>query len=219
MLTHISVSGIATTARTQEITPTGLGQIIAPARHTIRAAAGGRVFRSLDDALAWTKAWIESTGLWRFSDDTVRGADSAVNVANHQRYVEELRRTEIEGIPGPEGAVRAADDALASGQTSGAAAQFDAEGQSFVDVSGSNTPLHPEVQRVLDDVPAEQRTRWHEGCAEPRCVSQALDAGIDPSSGFMNAVQIGTPGVVPHGNLRPPCRSCTALRNAMGYRQ
>ena len=197
----------------------GLGQIIAPARQAIRTAANGRTFRSLDDALAWTKTWIESTGLWRFSDETVRGADSAANVANHQRHVDELRRMEIEGTPGPEAARRAADEALASGQTSGAAAQLEVDGQIFVDTSRSSTPLHSSVDEALESIPESQRSPWHGRCAEPRCISQAIDAGLDVSDGAMEAVQIGSPARIPHGNLRPPCTSCAGLQRIFGYRQ
>lgn len=63
------------------------------------------------------------------------------------------------------------------------------------------------------------RKPWHGGCAEPRCVSQALDAGVDPSNGTMTAVQIGNGGVVPHGAVRPPCPSCEVLRDIFGYDQ
>ena len=70
----------------------GLGQIVAPARQALRAAANGRVFRSLDDALTWTKAWIESTGLWRFSDEAVQSP--ATNAADLPRLVEQLRLEE-----------------------------------------------------------------------------------------------------------------------------
>jgi RHS repeat-associated protein len=117
------------------------------------------------------------------------------------------------------GATEAADDAFAAGKQSGAAGQLDAGGQSFVDVSGSATAIHPRVQSVLDDVPEAVRKPWHGGCAEPRCVSQALDAGVDPAGGTMTAVQIGNKGIVPHGAVRPPCPSCEALRDAFGYKQ
>lgn len=112
----------------------------------------------------------------------------------------------------------AADEAAAAGRTNGAAAQFDAGGQRFVDVSGSDTPLHPAVQDALDSVPFPRKP-WHGGCAEPRCVSQALEAGVDPSTGTMTAVQIGSRGPVPHGEVRGPCPSCQILRDVFGYDQ
>ena len=149
----------------------------------------------------------------------VRGDVSPANRASHEQYLDELRDLEQNGSRGPIGAVEAADAATASGQTSGAAAQFDIDGQSFVDVSGSDTPIHPDVQRALDEVPEERLSPWHGGCAEPRCLSQAIEAGLDPSGGVMNAVQIGDGGRVPHGNLRPPCSSCAAVRDAIGYTQ
>lgn len=196
-----------------------LGQIVAPARHTIRAAANGRAFRSLDDALAWVKAWIESTGLWRFGDEVAEGANSASNVAQHQQYLEELRRIEVEGTPGPPAARQAADDALARGQANGAAAQFEIDGRTFVDTSGSSTPLHSSVDEALESIPSSQRSPWHGQCAEPRCVSQAIEAGLEVSTGVMDAVQIGNPARIPHGNLRPPCSSCAGLQEIFGYAQ
>ena len=153
------------------------------------------------------------------ADAARRGASGPRNIATHQQYLDELRNLERHGSPGPDGAVRAADEALENGARNGGAAQFDVDGHSFVDVSGSPTAIDPTVQRVLDDVPDSARKPWHERCAEPRCVSQALAAGVDPSQGTMNAVQIGSPANIPHGNLRPPCPSCVALRNAFGYAQ
>ena len=201
-----------------------IGQAVIAAKPVIIAASAGIVFKSLDEALAWAKRWLDDAGiLARGSDEavdgSVRGADSAANRASHEEYVSELRELEAVGSRGPDGAVAAADDARSSGATNGAAAQFDVDGNSFVDVSGSNTPLHPDVANALDGVPASQRSPWHGGCAEPRCVSQAIEAGVDPSGGIMNAVQIGDNGIVPHGNLRPPCTSCIALRNTIGYSQ
>jgi len=117
-------------------------------------------------------------------------------------------------------ATKAADAARSAGKQGGAAAQLDVPGsRPFVDVSGSPTPIRPEVQQVLDDVPVSVRKPWHGGCAEPRCVSQALDVGVDPRGGTMTAVQIGDKGLVPHGAVRPPCPSCEALRDAFGYDQ
>ena len=67
-------------------------------------------------------------------------------------------------------ATEAADAARAAGKNGGAAAQLDVPGsRPFVDVSGSATPIHPQVQQVLDDVPVSVRKPWHGGCAEPRC--------------------------------------------------
>ncbi len=112
-----------------------------------------------------------------------------------------------------------ADKARDEGRENGAAAQLDVDGYSFVDVSGSDTPLHPSVSEALEGVPLESRKPWHGGCAEPRCISQALTAGINPRGGTMIAVQIGNRGKVPHGEARPPCPSCVALRDVFGYEQ
>lgn len=127
-------------------------------------------------------------------------------------------------IPNAQGAARtpaqiAADAAATAGKASGATAQFEVDGRTFVDVSGSSTPLAPEVKAALDSVPMELRPKWHGGCAEPRCVSKALRARLDPSKGVMGAVQIGDNGRVPHGALKPPCPSCQVLRKVFGYKQ
>lgn len=121
-------------------------------------------------------------------------------------------------IPPRSPAQAAADAAAAEGRTGGAAAQFELGGHTFVDISGSPTPLHPAVQRALDSVP-HPRKPWHGGCAEPRCISQALDAGENPAGGVMTSVQIGDNGLVPHGAVRPPCPSCQVLQEWFGYSQ
>ena len=114
----------------------------------------------------------------------------------------------------------AADAAQAGGKTGGAAAEFRVGGQTFVDVSGSGTPIHPEVQEALDSVPEDMRPPWHGWCAEPGCVSQALNAYLDPSTGSMTAYQIGDVNPeVAHGEVRPPCTSCEVLRDWFGYDQ
>ena len=113
-----------------------------------------------------------------------------------------------------------ADAAKAGGKTSGVAGEFRVGGQTLVDVSGSQTPIRPEVQEALDSVPENLRPKWHGGCAEPRCVSQALDAGLDPSTGSMTAYQIGDVNPqVPHGGVRSPCASCEVLRDWFRYDQ
>lgn len=41
----------------------------------------------------------------------------------------------------------------------------------------------PRVQAALDLFRPGFRPKWHGGCAEPRCVSQALYAGVNPVGG------------------------------------
>jgi len=129
-----------------------------------------------------------------------------------------VHNTDCDNTNAPRTPAQQADDAADEGRSRGAAAQFEVEGHTFVDVSGSDTPLHPAVQDALDTVP-DPRKPWHGGCAEFRLVSQALDAAVDPSNGTMTAVQISNGGNVPHGAVRPPCSSCEVLRDIFGYDQ
>ncbi|MBK9724881.1 MAG: hypothetical protein IPO89_07475 [Actinomycetales bacterium] len=132
-----------------------------------------------------------------------------------ERAVSEANRL----VEGSDRLAKFADAQYRAGKMKGAVAEFKAGGRSFIDASGSPTQLHPRVSAVLDSIPARARAPWHGGCAEPRCVSQALRAGVDPKGGSMRAVQIGDKGQVPHGAVRPPCQSCAFLRDAMGYHQ
>lgn len=110
-----------------------------------------------------------------------------------------------------------ADAALAAGRTSGAAAELRVGGQVFTDVSTGGAPrvLNGSVQEALDSVPLAQRAPWHGACAEMGCLSQALDAGVNPAGGSIRAVAIGTsnPG---HGLPKAICSSCSAVLDDFG---
>ena len=47
----------------------GAGQAVTLAKPAIKAAAGGIVFRNLDEALAWAKRWLEEAGILRRGDN------------------------------------------------------------------------------------------------------------------------------------------------------
>lgn len=110
-----------------------------------------------------------------------------------------------------------ADAALATGRTSGAAAELRVGGQVFTDVSTGGAPrvLNRSVQEALDSVPLAQRAPWHGACAEMGCLSQALDAGVNPAGGSIRAVAIGTsnPG---HDLPKAICSSCSAVLDDFG---
>lgn len=110
----------------------------------------------------------------------------------------------------------AADAALAAGRTTGAAAELRVGGQVFTDVSTGGAPrvLNGSVQEALDAVPFP-RPGWHGACAEMGCLSQALDAGVNPAGGSIRAVAIGTsnPG---HGLPKVICTSCSAVLEVFG---
>ena len=114
-----------------------------------------------------------------------------------------------------------ADLAQRDGATSGVAAELVLEDRVFVDVSGSARGaaprvLHPKVVEALDAVPEELREPWHGECAEPGCISQALDAGLDPAKGTSTAVRIRRPGHPKHATHIAACSSCRALLEWFG---
>ncbi len=55
----------------------GLGQLVAPMRNTIRAAASGVVFRSLDEALQWARRWLDDAGILRQADEAAAAGRSS----------------------------------------------------------------------------------------------------------------------------------------------
>ncbi|WP_406387748.1 RHS repeat-associated core domain-containing protein [Streptomyces sp. NBC_00211] len=83
--------------------------------------------------------------------------------------------------------------------------------------SGEQRPLHPLVQEVLDAVPTADRAAGsvHGKCGLPVCISQALDAGQNPTGGRVAAVKIRNN--LTHkdqGGRVGPCDSCVALEDA-----
>jgi len=111
----------------------------------------------------------------------------------------------------------AANTARALGRTSGAAAELRVGSRVFTDVStgGTARTLHPKVQAALDKVPQAQRAPWHGHCAEAGCLSQALEAGVNPAGGTSRAVNIGTSGKG-HGTPKPTCSSCKNVLDEFG---
>ena len=118
----------------------------------------------------------------------------------------------------PKSAKQAADAARAAGRKTGAAAELQIRGRTFVDVSGSRLELHDDVRNALDDIPHELRAEdWHGDCAEMGCLSQALFEGVDPKGGRMRAVAIGSsnPG---HGKPKKICESCKWVMRKFGVK-
>ncbi|MRH93191.1 hypothetical protein GFY24_38225 [Nocardia sp. SYP-A9097] len=78
---------------------------------------------------------------------------------------------------------------------------------------GESTTLHPEVQRILDAIPVTERGRGHGSCGLPRCISEALDAGLDPTGAKAAAKIVRSNTDHPkHGHPVGPCESCKPLR-------
>ena len=73
-----------------------IGIAVAAAKPAIKAAANGRIFNNLDEALTWARSWLENAGILTKNADeagaAARGADSAANRASHEQFLVELRR-------------------------------------------------------------------------------------------------------------------------------
>ncbi|MEM7248606.1 MAG: RHS repeat-associated core domain-containing protein [Acidobacteriota bacterium] len=111
-------------------------------------------------------------------------------------------------------ATEAADAAQSLSPRPGAAGALQVGDRTFTATSmrGADPPtLHPEVQRVLDSIPTGERSRSHGRCVEPSCISQALDAGVDPRGGVSHVRQVKAPGKPKHQRQLPACPTCEVL--------
>jgi RHS repeat-associated protein len=100
----------------------------------------------------------------------------------------------------------------------GAAGALHAKGQTFRAPSGGARTVRSEVQDVLDDIPVAKRSDFHGRCAEPACISKALDAGVDPRGGTIATVKVRAPGNPAHGTPITPCPSCKVLLEVFGIK-
>jgi hypothetical protein len=98
------------------------------------------------------------------------------------------------------------------------------DGQVFSAASIKGQPtaaLHPDVQAVMDAIPANQRSNFHSFCSEPQAISQALNAGLtkaDLQGAVISTQQVRGAGNAAHGQPRDPCESCQQLLDAFGIR-
>ncbi|GAA4039500.1 hypothetical protein GCM10022409_26480 [Hymenobacter glaciei] len=76
--------------------------------------------------------------------------------------------------------------------------------------------LHPDVKKVLDDIPKEQRGAGHGKCAEPQIISEALHAGKDVKGAKSVAVEVKGAGNVNHLKPKCACGSCKVLLKHYG---
>jgi hypothetical protein len=52
--------------------------------------------------------------------------------------------------------------------------------------------------------------------AEMRCISKAMDAGVDPTGGTIAVVRVRAPGNPAHGTEMPPCSTCREVMGQLG---
>ncbi|WP_415924936.1 YwqJ-related putative deaminase [Streptomyces sp. AK04-3B] len=80
---------------------------------------------------------------------------------------------------------------------------------------GSAPALHSVVEDILRAIPAGERGNGHGRCGLPQCISQALDAGLNPTGSQGAAVTVrGSVTADGHGKPVGPCDSCVALEDA-----
>jgi hypothetical protein len=104
------------------------------------------------------------------------------------------RQTETDKL-----ARKVADEAQASGVTSGSGvASIARTGERFTSLPGESK-LHPIVQRIYDQVPQRLRQVFHSKCCEGNNTSQMLNAGVNSQGPASSVVRIRKPGHPDHG--------------------
>ncbi|HET8670258.1 MAG TPA: RHS repeat-associated core domain-containing protein, partial [Candidatus Saccharimonadales bacterium] len=107
---------------------------------------------------------------------------------------------------------KVADEAQASGVTSGAGgASIAKTGERFTALAGESK-LHPIVQKIYDSVPKKLREApYHSKCCEGNTTTQMINAGVNPRGATHSVVRIRKPADPKHGTPLPPCSSCAHL--------
>jgi RHS repeat-associated protein len=116
-------------------------------------------------------------------------------------------------------ALREAQLAVVARPRPGAAGALQVGGKTFTaqSVRGGPAPqLHPDVQKVLDAIPRGAQGAAHGKCVEPQCLSQALNAGVDPRGGFSAVTRVRSPNNPKQGTSIEPCKSCGVLLKFFG---
>jgi hypothetical protein len=112
------------------------------------------------------------------------------------------------------GAARALADASrtpARGRPAVAEAIQLRDGNVISATSGGTPRLNPQVDAILDSVPPGQRGAGHGTCGFVKCVSTALDNGLDVREASAAAVTVTGPNNPSHGKPIGPCPSCAAV--------
>jgi RHS repeat-associated protein len=79
--------------------------------------------------------------------------------------------------------------------------------------AGGPALLDRKVLKILEAIPVDLRAPWHGGCAEPRCITNALRI-MRPSEledAAIASAKVRKPGHASHGLLEDPCDSCKQL--------
>ncbi|MFD7631534.1 YwqJ-related putative deaminase [Streptomyces sp. NPDC059851] len=71
--------------------------------------------------------------------------------------------------------------------------------------------VHPAIQGILDSIPTAQRGNNHGGCGLVQCLTEALDAGLDPTGATAAATVGRTRTNKNFKKLIGPCDSCRVL--------
>ncbi|MEU3428496.1 polymorphic toxin-type HINT domain-containing protein [Streptomyces gardneri] len=71
--------------------------------------------------------------------------------------------------------------------------------------------VHPVIQGILDSIPTAQRGKNHGGCGLVQCLTEALDASLDPTGATAAATMGRTRTNKNFKKLIGPCPSCQAL--------
>ncbi|MFE1925965.1 RHS repeat-associated core domain-containing protein [Streptomyces asoensis] len=80
---------------------------------------------------------------------------------------------------------------------------------------GSAPALHPIVEDILKAIPEGDQGSGHGRCGLPQCITQALNAGLNPTRSQAAAVKVrGSVTAAAHGAPVGPCDSCVALEDA-----
>ena len=114
-----------------------------------------------------------------------------------------------------ERAIAAARQAASAGAESGVAATVQLGKRFFTDWSsdprriiGAPTFFNPYVESALESVPYSLRTSFHGSCAEIGCLSQILNAGLNPNGSIVVPVLVRVPGSLKLGAYLSPCPTC-----------
>jgi hypothetical protein len=118
----------------------------------------------------------------------------------------------------------AAAEAQAAGATRGVAAALKVGDTIFTDISSgaarqigqTPTAIDSSVQNLIDSF--AENSPFAGKCAEIGCVSQALNAGVNPSGGSIATAAIRGAGNAAQGTPVPPCITCSQVLQNLGIK-